>query len=342
MFTDIGIDLGTYKTSIISGRNSVIIEPSVVAVDTETGKPLYFGKEAKALEGRTDECITVVHPIVKGVVSDMDLATRMIRFFLKKSFGNRIVKPRVVVTAPGNATAVEQRSATQIVQEAGGRQVNVIETVTAAAIGLGLNFNVPKGNMIVDIGAGITEIAVISMGGVAQSATLKVGSADFDDAIVKYVRRELGTHIGPHTAERIKIQIGSAVGRPFSLTMQAGGVDINTGKPRSFSVTSAGIYEAISDYLAMIAEGVTSVLEKTTPELSGDIAGEGIVLIGSGALMFGFEELISTTAKIPCKLAEEPSGRVLRGAGIAVRTPELFRNSDYEYRTRKNLFSDET
>lgn len=342
MFTDIGIDLGTYKTAIMSGKRVIFEEPSAVAVDSNSGKALFFGRDAHELEGRTDKNITVFRPIQRGVVSDMELASAMIRYFFKKAFGNRIIKPHVVVTAPGCATAVEQRSAAQVVEEAGGRDVRVIETATAAAIGLGLNFTMPHGSMIVDIGAGVTDIAVVSMGGVAECVTIPVGSADYDEAIIKYIRHQMNIVIGPHTAEKIKMQIGSAFKRPIPMTMQAGGVDIRTGMPKSFSVTSDQIYEATGELSNSISSAVSQVLEKTLPDLAADIYSDGIILIGGGANMYGFPEHIAEVTGVSAALANESKTQVVRGAGIAVRNPNLLTASDYDHRTRENLFSDET
>lgn len=343
MFTDIGIDIGTYKTAIFSGKRIVLEEPSVVAIDSETEKPLFFGKAAYDLAGRTDNNnITIINPVVRGVVSDMELSTKMMKYFLYKVFGNRIVKPRVVVTAPGGATAVEQRSAAQIIEESGGRNVQVIETATAAAIALGLNFSMPHGSMIVDIGAGTTDIAVISMGGVSECTTIPSGSMDYDAAIIKFARHKLNMTIGPHTAEKIKMQIGSAYKRKISMEMQAGGIDLVTGKPRSFSISSDQVYEATSDISDAIVKAVGEVLEHTLPDLAADIYEEGITLLGGGSLMYGLDEHISNVIGVPVHYAEDAAHVIVRGAGIAVRNPNLLKASDYQYRTRQNLYSDET
>lgn len=342
MFTDIGIDLGSYKTVIMAGQKLVLEEPTAAAIDTETGKPLFFGKAAFDLAGRTDQNITVIRPVKHGVVSDMELCCGMLKFFLRKAFGNRIVKPRVAITAPGNATAVEQRSAAQIVEEAGGRDVRVVETATAAAIGLGLNFTMPHGSMIVDLGAGTTDIAVTSMGGVAECVTIPTASADYDEAIVKFVRQEYNMLIGPHTAEKIKMQIGAGYSRSMPLTMQAGGIDLVTGMPKSFSVTSEQIYTATSPVTEAIGAAVAGVLERTLPDLAADICEDGIRLVGGGAALFGLGEYLRERTGVAAAPAEGHAQIVARGVGIAVRNPNLLRTSDYEYRTRKNLYSDES
>lgn len=342
MFTDIGIDLGSYKTVIMAGQKLVLEEPTAAAIDTETGKPLFFGKAAFDLAGRTDQNITVIRPVKHGVVSDMELCCGMLKFFLRKAFGNRIVKPRVAITAPGNATAVEQRSVAQIVEEAGGRDVRVVETATAAAIGLGLNFTMPHGSMIVDLGAGTTDIAVTSMGGVAECVTIPTASADYDEAIVKFVRQEYNMLIGPHTAEKIKMQIGAAYSRSMPLTMQAGGIDLVTGMPKSFSVTSEQIYTATSPVTEAIGAAVAGVLERTLPDLAADICEDGIRLVGGGAALFGLGEYLRERTGVAAAPAEGHAQIVARGVGIAVRNPNLLRTSDYEYRTRKNLYSDES
>ena len=284
----------------------------------------------------------MIRPVKHGVVSDMELCCGMLKFFLRKAFGNRIVKPRVAITAPGNATAVEQRSAAQIVEEAGGRDVRVVETATAAAIGLGLNFTMPHGSMIVDLGAGTTDIAVTSMGGVAECVTIPTASADYDEAIVKFVRQEYNMLIGPHTAEKIKMQIGAAYSRSMPLAMQAGGIDLVTGMPKSFSVTSEQIYTATSPVTEAIGAAVAGVLERTLPDLAADICEDGIRLVGGGAALFGLGEYLRERTGVAAAPAEGHAQIVARGVGIAVRNPNLLRTSDYEYRTRKNLYSDES
>lgn len=342
MFTDIGIDLGTYKTTIIAGKKVVLEEPTAVAIDTQTGEPIFFGERAHSIEGRAHEHVQVLHPVERGVVSDLNLATAMLRHFLRKSFGNRMVKPRVVITAPGGATDVQQRSCAGVAEAAGGRNVRVIETATAAAIGLGLNFSMPHGSMIVDIGAGTTDIAVTTMGGVAECMSISVASQDYDEAIIRYVKAEHGVLIGPHTAEHIKKQVGSATRRAVDVTLTVGGVDIVTGMPRAFTVSAGDIYRVTAELTEEIGTAVTKMLENTLPDLAADIADEGIHLIGGGAQMCGFEEYIAARTGVPARLAEFACECVSRGAGIAVRNPNLLRNADYAYRTRQSLISDET
>lgn len=342
MFTDIGIDIGSYKTTIIAGKKVVLEEPTAVAVDTGTGEPIFFGERAHSIAGRAHEHVQVLRPVERGVISDSNLATAMLRYFLRRSFGNRIVKPRVVITAPGGATDVQQRSAAGVAEAAGGRNVRVVETATAAAIGLGLNFSMPHGSMIVDIGAGTTDIAVITLGGVAECISLPVASYDYDEAIIRFVKTEHGILIGPHTAEHIKKQIGSATPRAVDITLTVGGVDIVTGMPRAFTVSSSDIYRVTQDITAEIGTAVAKMLENTLPDLAADIADEGIHLIGGGAKMCGFEEFLAARTGVPARLAEFPCECVSKGAGIAVRNPNLLRNADYAYRTRQNLVSDES
>ena len=318
MFTDIGIDLGTYRTIISTGSKIVLEEPTAVAVDSETGDPVFFGERAHSIDGRAHDRVTVKHPVEHGVVSDLTLTSALLRYFLRKAFGNRIVKPRIVITAPGGATDVQQRSAAEAAEAAGGRDVRVIETATAAAIGMGLNFSMPHGSMIVDIGAGTTDISVVTMGGVAECVTIATSSYDYDEAIIRYVRSRYGILIGPHTAENIKKQIGCACRRPVDLTVTFGGVDISTGMPRAFTVSSAEIYDITKDITAEIGSAVVKTMENTLPDLAADIAEDGIRLIGGGAKMYGFEEYLGQVTGASAALAENPQECVAKGAGIAV------------------------
>ncbi len=342
MFTDIGIDFGTYKTAILSNHKILIDEPTVVALDHETGKILCFGKAAYELIGRTQDKVTVVNPIRRSVVADMDLAVALMQYFFQKAFGKKIVKPRVVISAPGGATSVEQRALRQIVEEAGGRNVRTIESSSAAAIALGMNFNMPHGAMIVDIGAGTTDISVVTMGGIAECRTVPVASSDYDEAIIRYVRKEYNVLIGVRTAERIKKVVGSAVRPELDRIFSAGGVDLVTGMPRALDISANAIYEATADLSDTIGTNIAQVLENTLPDLAADILKDGVHLIGGGACMEGFEQLILKKTGVRGLLASEPLTCVLRGASIAVRHPDLLKNVDYEYRTRQNLISDET
>lgn len=342
MFTDIGIDLGTYKTTIMAGKKTALEERSVVAVDNNTGKPILFGEAAYSIAGRTQDNISIIRPIEHGVISDTELALAMLRAFLRKSFGNRIVKPRVVITVPGGTTDVQQRAAAAVAEAAGGRNVSVIETATAAAIGLGLNFSMPHGSMIIDIGAGTTDIAVISLGGIAECVSLPLGSLDYDREITRYVRDEHGVNIGPHTAENIKKQIGTATARTMDIAMTVGGIDIISGMPKSLSISSQEIYDATLHITEEIGTALVKTLENTLPDLAADIAEDGIHLVGGGAKMYGFAKYFSKITGVPVVLSDIPTRCVSKGAGIAVRNPGLLRNADFTYRTRQDLISDET
>lgn len=337
MSTDIGIDLGTSKTILLSGVNIVLEEPSAAAVDTDTWEPLYFGEQAYKMIGRTPDSVTSVLPIERGVIADYDVAEQMIRYFIRKAFGNRIVKPKVMVAMPGGVTAVQHRSVAKAVEAAGGRNVCTIESPMAAAVGIGLDFEKAHGNMIVDIGAGTTDVAVISMGGLAVCESARVASRDFDEAIIRYIRKEHNVLVGLQTAENIKIQIGSVVERPVEIAMQAKGRNLFSGLPEVFEITTNEIYFALKDTTQSICKAVQGVLEKTPPDLVADISADGIYLTGGGALIFGMEELLQNTMGIPVKLVSDPLHCVVRGTGIALKKPEILKNGDYEFRSLQNL-----
>lgn len=330
---DIGIDMGTANTIIYSNGTVVLSEPSVVITDAEDGRCLNFGAEAFKMVGRTSDKMMAVKPIEHGVIASHLEAETMLRYFLKKIGGNRMIKPRVMMAMPAGITEVQKRSFIYAVQEAGARNICPIESPVAAALGMGTDFTKPYGTIVVDIGAGTTDVAVLSMGGLAQSESVRIASSDFDEAIIKYIRRKYSIDIGVKTAENIKMHIGSAVHRPIEIAMKAKGLNYKTGMPQVFEVTANEICDAISDVSYSICKAVQMVLEKTPPELVGDIAKDGILLTGGGALLNGMCELFERYMGIGATLADSPLESVARGIGVGIKNFDLLKNGDYEFKS---------
>ena len=315
--TDIGIDLGTASILVyIKGKGVVLKEPSVVAFDRDTNKIKAIGEEARLMIGRTPGNIVAVRPLRQGVISDYTVTEKMIKHFIQKAIGKRTFKkPRIAVCVPSGVTEVERKAVEDAAFQAGARDVKIIEEPIAAAIGAGIDIARPCGNMIVDIGGGTSDIAVISLGGTVVSASIKIAGDDFDDAIVRYMRKKHNLLIGERTAEDIKIRIGSAYPRPESVTVDVRGRNLVTGLPKTITVTSEETEEALKDTTSQIVEAVHSVLEKTPPELAADIANRGIVLTGGGSLLYGLEELIESKTGITTMTAEDPMTAVAIGTG---------------------------
>jgi rod shape-determining protein MreB len=317
MATDIGIDLGTASVLVyIKGKGVVLKEPSVVAFDRDTNKIKAIGEEARLMLGRTPGNIVAVRPLRQGVISDYTVTEKMLKYFIQKAVGKqRFRKPRISVCVPSGVTEVEKKAVEDATYQAGAREVTIIEEPIAAAIGAGIDISRPCGNMIVDVGGGTTDIAVISLGGTVVSTSVKIAGDDFDDAIVRYMRKKHNLLIGERTSEDIKIKIGSAYRRPESVSMEVRGRNLVTGLPKTISVTSEETEEALRDTTAQIVEAVHSVLEKTPPELAADIADRGIVLTGGGCLLYGLEELIEEKTGITTMTSEDPMTAVAIGTG---------------------------
>ncbi len=315
--TDIGIDLGTASVLVyIKGKGVVLKEPSVVAFDRDTNRIKAIGEEARLMLGRTPGNIVAVRPLRQGVISDYTVTEKMLKYFIQKAVGRqRFRKPRISVCVPSGVTEVEKKAVEDATYQAGAREVAIIEEPIAAAIGAGIDISRPCGNMIVDIGGGTTDIAVISLGGTVVSTSVKIAGDDFDDAIVRYMRKKHNLLIGERTAEDIKIKIGSAYRRPESVSMEVRGRNLVTGLPKTIAVTSEETEEALRETTAQIVEAVHSVLEKTPPELAADIADRGIVLTGGGCLLYGIEELIEEKTGITTMTAEDPMTAVAIGTG---------------------------
>ena len=315
--TDIGIDLGTASILVyIKGKGVALKEPSVVAFDRDTNKIKAIGEEARLMIGRTPGNIVAVRPLRQGVISDYTVTEKMIKHFIQKAIGKRTFKkPRIAVCVPSGVTEVEKKAVEDATWQAGARSVDIIEEPIAAAIGAGIDIAKPCGNMIVDIGGGTTDIAVISLGGAVVSTSIKIAGDDFDEAIVRFMRKKHNLLIGERTAEEIKIKIGCAFPRQEVITMDVRGRNLVTGLPKTITVTSEETEEALREATSQIVEAVHSVLEKTPPELSSDIAERGIVLTGGGALLQGLEELIESKTGINTMTAEDPMTAVAIGTG---------------------------
>ncbi len=315
--TDIGIDLGTASVLVyIKGKGVVLKEPSVVAFDRDTNKIKAIGEEARLMLGRTPGNIVAVRPLRQGVISDYTVTEKMLKYFIQKAVGKqRFRKPRISVCVPSGVTEVEKKAVEDATYQAGAREVSIIEEPIAAAIGAGIDISRPCGNMIVDVGGGTTDIAVISLGGTVVSTSVKIAGDDFDDAIIRYMRKKHNLLIGERTAEEIKIKIGSAYRRPESVSMEVRGRNLVTGLPKTIAVSSEETEEALKETTAQIVESVHSVLEKTPPELAADIADRGIVLTGGGCLLYGLEELIEEKTGITTMTSEDPMTAVAIGTG---------------------------
>ena len=315
--SDIGIDLGTANVLVyLKGKGVVLREPSVVAFDRDTNKIKAIGEEARLMLGRTPGNIVAVPPLRQGVISDYTVTEKMLRYFIQKSCGRtRFRKPRISVGVPSGVTEVEKKAVEDATYEAGAREVAIIEEPIAAAIGAGIDISRPCGNMIVDIGGGTSDIAVISLGGTVVSTSIKVAGDNFDEAIVRYMRKNHNLLIGERTAEEIKITIGSAYKRPEVVSMDVRGRNLVTGLPKTITVTSDETLEALKEITSQIVEAVHSVLEKTPPELAADVSDRGIVLTGGGSLLYGLEELIEERTGITTMTAEDPMTAVAIGTG---------------------------
>ena len=315
--TDIGIDLGTASILVyIRGKGVVLKEPSVVAFDHDTKKIKAIGEDARLMLGRTPGSIVAVRPLRQGVISDYDLTEKIMKYFIQKALGRRTFrKPRIAVCVPSGVTEVERKAVEDATYQAGAREVYIIEEPIAAAIGAGIDIYRPCGNMIVDIGGGTSDIAVISLGGTVVSASIKIAGDDFDDALVRYIRKKHNLLIGERTAEDIKIKIGTAFPRAEVDYMDVRGRNVVTGLPMTVKVSSEETEEALRETTTQIVEAIHSVLEKTPPELAADVADRGIVLTGGGAMLRGLEELISSKTGINTMTAEDPITAVAIGTG---------------------------
>lgn len=327
---DIGIDLGTASVLVyIKGKGIVLREPSVVAIDRNTNKILAVGEEARLMLGRTPGNIVAIRPLREGVISDYDITEKMLRYFIDKAIGRRrIIKPRMVVCVPSGVTEVEKRAVIDAANNAGARTTRLIEEPIASAIGAGLDISKASGNMVLDIGGGTTDIAVISLGGIVVSTSIKIAGDKFDEAIVRYMRKKHNIMIGERTAEELKINAGTAFPREDQLKVEVRGRNLISGLPKTIEVSSDEMLEALSEPVSAIADAVHSVLERTPPELSADISDRGIVMAGGGSLLNGLDKLISKRTGIPVYVAQDAISCVATGTGKALEHIDILQDSD--------------
>jgi rod shape-determining protein MreB and related proteins len=332
---DIGIDLGTSSVLVyVKGKGIVLREPSVVAIDKLTGKMLAIGDEARRMLGRTPGSIMAIRPLREGVISNFDLTERMLRFFLHKVIGRRMFfKPRIIVCVPSGVTEVEKRSVIEATMEAGAKHTYLIEEPIAAAIGAGIDIAAPYGNMVVDIGGGTTDIAIISLGNAVVSDSVRCAGDKFDEAIIRYLRKKHNILIGDRTAEEIKIRIGTAWPRKEERFMEVTGRNLISGLPKTVNLSSNEMAEALVEPLEIIFEKIHSVLERTMPELAADIAERGICMTGGGSLLNGLDRYLSEKTKVPCYVAEDSISCVAIGTGKALEDLDMYSTGAvYDYR----------
>jgi rod shape-determining protein MreB len=315
--SDVGIDLGTATVLVyVKGRGVVLKEPSVIAINKDTNEVLAVGEEARKMIGRTPGNIVSIRPLRDGVISDYDVTEKMLKHFIKKALKEKRTKAsRIIICVPCQATGVEQRAVKDAAMTCGAKKVTLIEEPIAAAIGAGLDITKASGKMIIDIGGGTTDIAVISLGGMVVRSSIKIAGDKFDEAIIRYVRRKHKLMIGERSAEDLKINIGTAFKREVDLTMDVRGRDLITGLPKNVTITSEELREGLSEAVNAIAESTHAVLERTPPELAADIADNGIFMTGGGALLYGLDKLIASVTKVPVYVAEDPISCVALGTG---------------------------
>ncbi|MDO8364994.1 MAG: rod shape-determining protein [Actinomycetota bacterium] len=324
---DLAIDLGTANTLIYArGQGVVLNEPSVVAIDITDGRPVAVGIEAKRMMGRTPGRIKTIRPLKDGVIADFEVCEKMLRFFIQKVHASRWSKPRMVICVPSGITGVEQRAVQDAAEYAGARKpVHIIEEPMAAAIGADMPVHEPSGNMIVDIGGGTTEVAVISLGGIVTAQSVRVAGDELDDAVMQYVKKEFSMAIGDRTAEEIKIHMGSAWPLDEELTADIRGRDLISGLPRTIPLTTEQVREALSEPVSAIVDAVKTTLDRTPPELAADIMEQGIMITGGGALLAGLDRRLSHETGMPINIAHDPLFSVVIGSGRALENIDAMR-----------------
>ena len=333
---DIGIDLGTATViAYVKGKGIVLREPSVVAVDNNTGDVLAVGKDARRMLGRTPGNIVATRPLRDGVISNYTVTEKMLKYFINKVCGRFVFSPRIMICIPSQVTEVEKKAVIDAASQAGARKVYLIEEPIAAAIGAGIDISKPCGNMVVDIGGGTTDIAVISLGGSVVNTSLKVAGDKFDEAIIRYIKRKHNVMIGERTAEDLKINIGCVYPKIQDTEMDVRGRDLITGLPKTITIYSSEMLEALIEPALMIVDAVHSVLEKTPPELAADIVEKGVVLAGGGSLIKNLDKAISQRIEMPVYVADEPLDCVVKGTGKTLTDIEKLKNVLINSRKRK-------
>nr|WP_200787874.1 rod shape-determining protein [Asaccharospora irregularis] len=326
MTKDMGIDLGTANTLVyIKGQGIVVREPSVVAIRDDSKEVLAVGEEAKKMIGRTPGNIVAIRPMKDGVIADFDITQAMLSYFIQKAAAKKgVVSPRIAICVPFGVTEVEKRAIEEAARQAGARDAYLIEEPMAAAIGANLKVEEPEGNMVVDIGGGTTEIAVISLGGIVTAKSIRIGGDEFDEAIVSYVKKEYNLMIGERTAENVKISIGSTFKEDQETNMEIRGRDLISGLPKTMEISSTEVREALKEPISSIVDAIKSTLEKTPPELASDIMENGIMLTGGGALLRGLGKLVTQETGMSVQIAENPLDCVALGTGKSVEDQEIF------------------
>ena len=325
----IGIDLGTANTLVYVPKKGVIInEPSVVAVSLEDNRVLAVGNDAKEMIGKTPDTIVATRPLKDGVIADYKVTQAMLSYFISKAEGKfRIFRPEVMISVPAGITSTERRAVIEAAIQSGAKAAYLVKEPVLAAIGAGIPINSPAGNMIVDIGGGTSEVAVISLGGIVAWSSVRVAGDKIDRAITDYIKRKYNLAIGERTAEEIKIQIGSAIPNPERGNMQVKGRDLIEGLPKTIEITNKEVAEAISNELREIVKAIKAVLQETPPELSADIINRGMVLSGGGSLLNKIDEMVTKATGVPCYIADEPLLCVVRGTGIALENLDVYKRS---------------
>lgn len=337
---NIGVDIGTTNTRFyIEGKGVVSADNTATAVKTSrTGKSVVIGSAAYQMIGREPDSIQVHRPLIDGIVSDFSSAQILLRSNLEKLCGNQILKPNVLICMPTNATGLEKRTLLDIGIASGAAHACLIERPLAAALGAGIDYNKPRGNMVVDIGAGTTEIAVITMGSIAISDSIRVAGNSFDEAIARFIRNERDILVGKLTVEQIKKKIGCAYMREAEIAILAKGKSYLSGMPTLFEISTTDVFLAIREQLLQITDAIHSLLSDTPPELAGDIYENGIVLTGGSALLYGMAKCIETRTGVKTRVAEEPENCTAKGIGIALQHPEILTNNGYYFKTRDDIF----
>lgn len=334
---DLAIDFGTSKTVLLCGNKILLEQPTVATVDSETWEPICFGDRAKEMIGRLPDELETVFPIQRGMIADYDISEQMLTEYFKNSLGKRLIRPRITIAMPSGATSIQRRSLENAAEIAGGRRVRVIDSAVAAALGMGLDFQSPGGKMIVDIGAGVTDIAVLSAGGIVQCESFPVGSADFDEAIIKYVKKEFNILIGNLTAEELKKQIGSVLPHSEEVVIKAKGRNLFTGLPQIFDISSTDVYSAMQDTAASIFSAVNTVIEHTPPDIIADVMNDRIYVTGGGALTNGMNDFLSEKLKTEIFIRFDATYSVVKGAQVALKSPEILKNIDYKLKNIQDI-----
>lgn len=335
---DIAVDMGTSSTLVfVQGKGIVQREPTVVAVDKFTNNMLKIGEDAKKTLGRTPANVAAIHPISSGVISDYDMAALMLRELVSRVTTFSLVKPRILLCVPSSITGVEERAILDAAIEAGGRKIYLVETAVATAVGAGVDIAKPDGHMVIDIGGGTTEVAVVSMGGVAECESIKIAGDSFDEAILRYIKKQYNLLIGTRTAEELKINIGGVLPRLDVDSEEIKGRDLMTGLPRTIRVTSAELVDVLKEPAQIILENVHAVLERTPPELIGDLGDNGIIMSGGGSLIYGMDMMVEKSTGIPTMVVDDPVSCAAHGAGKILSRLDNMQDGMMNFRRHREM-----